>query len=592
MLAFIGITILWSTPAKSPGQTVSVDTSCVASPFYITPMLDAIGYYVDKNGNLDGSQVSGQITNLLNQVEPGGAKGKVQVGYTLNIPIFSLFTKNQGVWEFDNNKFQPYLDIIKNTDRPVVVFLYANHFSPLSPLTSELQQDKNNLMLLNDSSVPQSTYFQTEVLPFTLSADEAIPVNKYRTIGMARVLESLKAIDQKDPSKIVGVTLAGEIHQMFNNLMTAPGDFNQRYFTDYSEHSIKDFRQWLHDNFASLDELNNQAGTHFTTWESVMPPSKNLYDQKGESWEHFDSFASGNLPIFGWMYDAQKSFKVTVYLDGAYQGEAEQGYGRLDVSESNPSVLSPNTGYRYNLDYSKLSAGSHTIEVKATYENGNQALIGKRTIYVNDSKTSPLKKQFVTSSKDALPAVSAALDWPTNNLNLNFNPYAAIWQRFREYQVENFLNVVWDQSVATGFDRQKLFTHQIAPELNGSWNDALFGTNGNFSTSSHYQAGLNLYGGLTKSDLILKKTRGKRYALPEFNTLMPNNPNWALEALKFQHDNCAKFVSPYFMTIYPKDKQRDVLGRGGNYGNFLVAPDNPRKGQDLFYKAIASYAQE
>ncbi|HCY5196722.1 TPA: hypothetical protein O1W66_002997, partial [Staphylococcus aureus] len=42
-----------------------------------------------------------------------------------------------------------------------------------------------------------------------------------------------------------------------------------------------------------------------------------------------------------------------------------RGLNRLDVYRAVDNITSPNTGFRYNLDFSNLSAGQHIVQVVA-----------------------------------------------------------------------------------------------------------------------------------------------------------------------------------------------------------------------------------
>ena len=122
---------------------------------------------------------------LLDELEPGGAKGAVQVGYTITVQLLSLYRLREGRWVIDESRVDRVMEVLDQIKRPVVLYLAANHFDTPGPITQALESDPVNLMHLADGSVPRSSYFGNKVVPYTLQTDESIPVNRYPLRGAA-----------------------------------------------------------------------------------------------------------------------------------------------------------------------------------------------------------------------------------------------------------------------------------------------------------------------------------------------------------------------------------------------------------------------
>ena len=115
---------------------------------------------------LDGAAA---ITRLLNTLEPGGAKGAVQVGYTATLQLLGLFQKTSKGWAIDKERVDTFLRVISKVDRPVILYFSADHFDSIGPLAEELRGDPVNLMQLRDGKPLELGYFGYRIIPYTLS---------------------------------------------------------------------------------------------------------------------------------------------------------------------------------------------------------------------------------------------------------------------------------------------------------------------------------------------------------------------------------------------------------------------------------------
>ena len=120
----------------------------------VTSLQGAFEYCADHNFN-----AASLIERALNDLQPVGLKGRGLVGYMAPLPLLSLWKQNGGSWEIDTKKVDLYVDLIEKIDRPVVVYLAADHFDTSGPISAYLAKDKENLELLASGEPPSSGYF-------------------------------------------------------------------------------------------------------------------------------------------------------------------------------------------------------------------------------------------------------------------------------------------------------------------------------------------------------------------------------------------------------------------------------------------------
>lgn len=568
--------------------------------FLIAPVLGGIGFaeFLEegaryRDAGFDSAQA---VRALLEEIEPGGPGGEVELGYTLVVPLLSLFARSGDGWRFDEERADFYLDLVVEVGRPAVVYLLGNHFTR-SPdaehsLAEALLEDPVNVMVFADGQRPGGRYFATDVKPFTLSADERIPVNRYRFGALREMTSRLLALDREHPGLVRAITLGGEIHHLFPDLEHGTGRYEDVRFTDYSDLAVREFRAWLAERYASAATLDRETGTDFASLADAVPPSADIRHQRLRGyWDHVDAYADGRLPVFGWVHARSGTPSVEIHLDGRRVGEATTGLNRLDVYEAVEAISDPNVGFRYDLDFSQLAPGIHELAVAVADPGGGRRLLGVRRIVVMTPDQSPPRSDWSGDGLgDAWPPLAGgdsdtrgSLDHPRDLQDLYFNPYARLWQRFREFQSERFLRKLWEIATGSGFDAERVFSHQLLPALNGSWNDLLFAAGATLREDSPYRPGLTLYGGLTASPLALARTFGRPYGVPEFHPLLDRDPAAHRRALRFHADACAVFVSPYHMNVYPPGYERPPDGHEA----MEITPDNPARGSAFLFQALA-----
>jgi len=544
---------------------------------------------------LDGAA---PLARLLDTLEPGGAKGQVQVGYTLTVQLLDLYRKTARGWEIDAARLAPYLQLINKVNRPVVVYLAADHFDSQGPITEDLMKDPQNLMHLADGTAPVSGYFGYQIVPYTLLTDRDIPVNKYRFAALEYVAQRIKALPKASQDRIVAYTLAGELHQMFPDFEAGMGAFQGVRVTDYSPRSVQGFRTWLAGRYGTVQQFNASTGLSYASFDAVPAPSKDIRkDKLGGFGEHYDAFAAGSLPLSGWLWDPERRItQLELYLDGKSAGPVEWGFNRLDVYRADEAIRSPNVGFRHDLDYRALPPGRHLAQIVAA-SSGNRYLIAQLEFVVgsrNQEKPAALKIAGSPSflNAKALPGVRSWLDLPKPLQDVYFNPVAREWDEYRAQQVKSFLAKFHDVALRAGLPADKLYSHQIVPQINSTWNSQLFAVDTTMEAGLPWKHGLNMYGGSTNSDWMrtfMAQRKIADYGAPEFNPQQWKRPGVHLEAMRAHYAAGARFISPYYFSLIP-DRFRASGIHGVN--RMEIRPDNKLDGSALFYDAIREYAKE
>lgn len=538
------------------------------------------------------------LKRLLDTLEPGGPKGQVQVGYTATLELLKLYRHTPKGWVIDDAKVSALLDLIAQVPRPVVLYLSAGHFDSQGAIVAELEKDPANWMQLADGKPPALGYFGYRILPYTLRTDASIPVNRYRFEALRYVARRVKALPKAVQERIVAFTLAGELHHLFPDFENGMGAFQNIRVTDYHPASVADFRRWLAREYGSVQTLQERTGLAYPDWQAVPAPSKDIRTERLASFgEHYDAFADGTLPLSGWLWDPQGHVqRLELFVDGQRVGPVPRGLHRLDVYRAVDSITDPNVGYRVDYDYRALPAGHHLAQIVATVK-GQPRLLAQAPFVVaprDQSKPPDSKPRGLTglAKAEGLPGLRTWLDLPRAGQDLYYNPLARDWNRFRAQQVRDFLGAFHTVARQAGLPADKLYSHQILPEVNASWNAQLFAIGDTLDGSAPWKTGLNLYGGATDSAWVrdFLRQRGIRgYGVPEFNPQQWKRDGVHRAALQSHYDAGARFVSPYYFSVVP---QRFKGGGEHGVNRMELAPDNPKDGSDRFYRAIIDFARQ
>ena len=535
------------------------------------------------------------LRHVLNDLEAGGAAGQVQVGYTLTVQLLSLYARKGDQWVLDTQRVDDYLALVQQIDRPVVLYLAANHFDSQGPLSAELARNPDNLLQLASGKPPATSYFGYAVFPFTLRTDDALPVNRYRFEALRYVAGKIAALPASVQQRIVAVTLAGELHQMFPDFENGMGKFEPMATTDYHPQSVAQFRQWLAQRYGSIATLNQATGFSFSRFDEVPAPGRDIRKDKLQSFaEHYDGFAGGHVPVSGWLWSPQaRVARLMLYLDGRYVADIPLGLNRLDVYRVLPEVTTPNVGFRYDLPFDRLPPGRHVGQVVAQV-GPQQFQVSSFDLHVmarDQSMPAPGPRATVQRLKnlEQLPGgARASLDLPRQQQDVYFNPLARDWDRFRAEQVRALLARFHAEARQAGITADKLFSHQIVPQVNSTWNQQFFAVDATLGGGAPWRDGMNMYGGAVDSDWLrgFIASRGIRdYGVPEFNPQQWKLPGVHLQAMLAQYRAGARFISPYFLSV-----TSDRTLRQNAVTSMEIRPDNPAEGSAAFYQAIREFA--
>lgn len=571
--------------------------------FLVAPLIEEKGirgWYDDpelaemlrKSGLRPAAMLEGVLSTLDGGSKPAAG---IELGYMLSINVYDLFSKADE-WVFDAGKLQFFIDFIRDVGRPVVINLRANHFVGKSELARELAADESSLARTNDGSAIRETYFNDPIFAPVFSLDERIPLNRFRFGGFREAVAMFSRFDRECPDILRAVTLAGELHHYvadFANPISA-GRFAGVQITDYSEFSIRDFSAWLRGRYASIQEVNERFGTPFTSWEEVDPPRIELSQQADlPLWMHIDSYAAGSVPLFGWA-DLGEGDRIEVFVDGECLGEARLHLSRMDVYDALPRLASSNVGFRYELDYRNLGRGAHVAHLVVQRADGSRLQLARKVLHVSLGEL-PAGTVGVYPQLDELPEASEAglagfVDHPAEGQILLYNPFAAEWQRFREFQISSLLAAFTRIALESGLAPDKIYSHQIASHLEGSWNYTSFAVDAGDLAQAACLPGLNLYGGSVTSPHLVSLTGGRRYGVPEFHPRMGNPESRAIFrlALEFHRGNGAAFVCPYFMFI----GRRGLPEPGHPTLDMRIDPLNPALGSSFFYSALQQFLRQ
>lgn len=516
--------------------------------------------------------------------------GRFELGYTLGMPLLSYISINDGEISVDRDIIRQDLRVIGDSDRSLVFYLFGNHFvlDDQAAAAATSAEDPRSLMTLVDGSSPIDNYFSSSIYPWSLGDDEAL-YQVARTRAMEAVLDEVCQLPQTDRDKIRAVTTLGETHHFFTDFMGGMGYDRPFEVTDYSEHSQAQFRHWLETRFGSISRLNATLSSSFDNFKQINAPSKDIATQRLNNYfEHYDAHAYGELPFFGWAYDESgQPFDIYVYLNGQFIGEADSDLTRLDVAQAIEGLEDSNVGYRFDLDFTDLPPGLHTVELRFVTEN-DTSLLERYSLAVIDRQQNTPEPitgfQLPSPSAESMESLRFWADYPPRETTVYYNPLAALWNEFREYQVQHEIETYADMIQQSCFGPDKVFSHQIAPEFKGSWNPQLFAASSSLDANPHYSQGINLYGGIIYADYFfewLKEKGHDRYGVPEMHPMTNMDPDQLAQALVRHHDNGAVFLSPYFVSILD-----GRFGSDPEHGKFMVREDNADYGSSQYFQAL------
>ena len=540
-----------------------------------------------------GENSADRITSLLDSIGPAvSPSGHFALGYMLTLPLLRFYVKTANGWTLDRAAIATAVRTIHDVNRPVVVYLSANHFTDSGiELSDELAKDPANLMWTKSGPLTTDKYFSVALHAWTLSNPDA-PVTLMRRKVFQAVLDEICRLDETSRGRIQGLSVLGEVHQLYGDFVTRQG-YNAVFdVTDYSPPSVAGFRKFLAAKFGNIAALNKMAGSSFAGFEEIVPPSKDIRHEKLTSFfDHLDEFAAGSVAIQGWAFDPSgKPPQIAVYLDGKLRGQVTADLDRSDVPEAVPAVTTPNVGWRYDLDYRAEAPGVHTLEVFLVTQGKRMVRLTRRELSVvarDQRPTLPVPTVAVDADPpDPKSPVLSYVDGPPPMTSLFYNPLAELWLEYRNIQVADYIKEFAELADRSCLPREIVFSHQLLPELNSSWDMDLMAVNASQVPNQYYSQGATLYGGTVWGQAFFDWKNAQHwntYAVsemhPRFKLSLPR-----LESMFEAHrQNGARFIAPYFMTIVP---WRIRQSQTGDLHGLTISPENHLLGSDAFYQAI------
>jgi len=536
------------------------------------------------------------VESTLRHLQPNTpATTAWQLGYTLKVPLLSLLQLEQSAWHVNRQAIDNIVRTVRDNPRPLVLYLFSTHFGVNAPIEPVLAQDPDNIAQTPQGPLPIDSYYAQPIYPWSLARTDN-PITQHRVKVIRVLLQNLCKLPSSARSRIKGITLLGEVHQMFPNFESGMG-FNGPYqVSDYSSTSVAGFRQHLHSRYPSIEALNQQLGSDYPSFDAVTPPSKDIRHEPLRRYqEHIDAYAAGQIPITGWVHapDTPSAAQaVKIYLDGKHIADAPVHLSRQDVRAARPEFNSADLGWRHDLDYSQLATGIHRIDLALSQPGQPLINLGSRSISIMDQRQSTPKAVASASlpALQPLPAhVAAYTDEPRDQASYYYNPLAREWQAFREAQVVHYLqyfNTLVAQSCLSDTPR---YTHQIVPQFNPGWDSGKYAVDASLQPMKTLHTGISLYGeagyGHSFADWFSQSAH-EHYGVTEFHPLQAMSSQQLGGVLKQHRDNGARFLSFFLETRWQEQRISSTPNP------FSFDPDNRQHASDQLYASMKALLAE
>ena len=520
---------------------------------------------------------------------PERAQGPYPLGYTLAVPLLQLFRATEQGWALDTERIQRLARTVRDTQRPLILYLFSTHFATDAPLEKSLATDPANLAQTRDGPMPTSQYYGAPLYNWTLARTDT-PLSAYRVQATQALLTEMCRLPAQDIAKIRGVTLLGELHHLFPDFESGMGFGGSYRVTDYSPASVAGFQQFLRQEFQHIDRLHRRLGANYATFAEVQPPSRDIRTEPLQRYtEHIDSFAHGSLPIAGWAFAPRPAGAppawVHVYRNGTFIGKTPVNKGRQDVLQAKPELGDANTGWRLDMDFKRLPVGLHRIDVFLEARPGRLQALGTRRIAIMDGRQrapAPLAQQALPASAPPDAALQAHIDWPAEQSSYYYNPLVPLWHSFRGQQVVDYLQFfqgVVKQSCLAGTPH---YTHQIIPFTNPSWDENKFAIQASLRALPGMRLGVSLYGDATYGTALSQwyaSTGHPGYGVTEFHPLKAMNAPALQHTLNQHAARGAQFLSFFLEPHW----QGQLVARDANM--FSFSPENAPFGSAQLYQS-------
>lgn len=511
------------------------------------------------------------------------------LGYTLPVPLLQLFRKDGKGWAIDQARVQRVARTIRDSGRPLILYLFSTHFSSHSPLEKALAQDPGNVAQTPGGALPEDSYYGAPIYNWSAAATDN-GITRYRTQAMKALAEEICRLPARDVRKIQGITVLGELHQLFPSFETGMGFSTDYAVTDYSPQSVTGFQDFLRDRFGRIEKLNLVLKTRYGTFDEVRPPAKNIRTQALDQYEeHIDSFAHGTFPVSGWLHaPGSPSPRIHVYVNGLHVGTTVAGLTRRDVLEAKPAFGHANTGWRLDVDFRAMKPGIHGIDVYAELAPRSLTHLGHRQVAVMDREQRTPEKQPqhpLPASRAAAPGVEAAIDQPQEQAALFYNPLVPLWHEFRGRQIVAYLRHFDHLLQGSCLGALPRYTHQLIPYGNPSWDANKFAVDASLGNLLPLRTGISLYGEASYGDSLrqwLRRSPHASYGITEFHPLKPLSPDELQQVFAAHAARGADFLT-FFLEPYWGGQ---ALERAPN--PFSFDPRNTAFGSDVLYESLRS----
>ena len=537
----------------------------------------------------DGS-AAGLVEETLAGLLPADRRSRsFELGYTLNVPLLTLFAKQGTEWKLQPVFIEHIARTIRDNKRPVILYLFSTHFSQGAPIEKELAADPANLGWTPRGPLKQGVYYGAPIYNWTF-ASTGNAITRRRVEAAQAVLDAVCRLEPEARSRIRGVTLLGELHHLFPDFEAGMG-FDRPYLvTDYSATSKANFRNFLRQRFGTIDKLNQAVDGNWPSFDAVEPPSKDVRKEPLQHFtDHIDPFAHGTIPVNGWFFDPKATAStprhVRIYLNGRRIARVPVDQSRQDVLTALPQLGSANVGWRYDLDFRNLPYGLHRIDVVVEDGARRPILLASRQIALVDRKQSTPLAQPQARLPRTRPldtGLRASVDLPTDLSSYFYNPLAPVWHEFRGQQVVDYL-LNFNGSLKSCLDATvPRYTHQIIPFTNPGWDHSKFAIDASLKTLPGVGMGVSLYGEPTYGRSFsnwLKSGPTRPYGVTEFHPLKAMTAPELRNVLRSHAKQNAQFLSFFMEPRWNRHRvSRDI-------NLFSFDPENRAYGSDKLYEA-------
>lgn len=581
-------------------------------PLLLLPMIGALNNCLlspREGGNTTGcaghpDSAVRLVNATLEQLGPRhSTDGAYDVGYTLNVPLLRLFTRGpQGVWQIDQAAAKRVANTIKDVDRPVLLYLFSTHFGVGGEMEAHLMRDPANVASTVDGPLPKDKYYHIDIFPWSVArTDNELSLRRQQ--AMEAVLAEVCRLGYADRKKVMGVSILGEVHQLFPGFESGMGYDSPYRITDYSDTSRAGFQSFLRSKYRSIQGFNDAMGSDYRDFSEVAPPSLDIRrDRLTRFHDHIDAYAAGILPVSGWVRaggtDPAVQTWVHLFLNGKPLARVPVRQGRQDVLAALPELGSADVGWRHDIDFSEFTPGIYQIDVAVEQGDGALVHLGMRTVGVGDRRQGALKdmpQHARPAWRGRTESTRFSIDTPQDHVSVYFNPLVPQWHAYRESQVTAYLQHYAAVVRRSCLGREAIYTHQIVPFTNPGWDASRFAIQGSLATDTRMALGISLYGEPIYGTSLLHWLKERRalspslgyrggarpYGITEFHPLRAMGREELRAALERHRAEGARFVS-FFL------EPRWTGGRiepGMNL--FSFDPDNKEYGSDVLYGAVA-----